>query len=760
MTPEEIARQLGGDKARRSGKGWSTICPAHEDRNPSLSVGDGDNGGIVVRCHAGCPQDDVIAALEAKGIRLNGRDEAEKPRIAATYDYVDEFATPIFQTVRYIPKAFKQRHPDGTGDWVWNLQGIKVVPYNLPAVIEAIGAERVVLVVEGEKDVDNLAKLGVTATCNHGGAKKWRAEHAGFLKGADVVIIPDNDAPGQDHVDIVAKSLARIAARIRVLRLPGLPEKGDVSDWIAVGGTRDQLDALIDATPDWTSTLPEEGGAPNGRAGDDTWPDPDLSLIDDDRIPAPIFPWDAVPPGWVDWLKGASEDTGAPVDYLFANLLGTASGIIGNARRVSPWRGWVEQPHLWIANVGNPSAMKTPALAPFKLACRAIEKREQPALDEALQRWETKVEAAKAATDAWKDSVKGAVKNGRDPPEKPANALEPERPPPPRILISDATTEAAVDLLAHNPRGVVLTRSELAGWLGQLDRYGGAGADRAFYIEAWDGQAHVVDRVKNKGEPIRVPYASLAIAGTIQPEKLGEVFTAPDDGLVARFLFIWPEPLEPRQPLTAGQHQRAAFLEQAFGRLRQLRMDRDPFGEPVPVSTRLDGEGALEVLNKVRKEVFEANKQETGVIAGWRGKNPGRLLRIALVIELLEWAASDVAEPPTRISATSIKRAAEYLDYAAAMMIRCLGELMLTKPQRDAAKVARLIMDNRMPELNPRDLYQGRLGNSRARPLRGFHGLRNNAHRKAVITELEGAEWIRPRQRGTWAVNPKILRGS
>jgi uncharacterized protein DUF3987 len=281
------------------------------------------------------------------------------------------------------------------------------------------------------------------------------------------------------------------------------------------------------------------------------WSDPDILLISDDQMPPPAFDWETVPPTWRDCLRDMSETTGAVVDYIFLSLLVTASSIVGNARRVSPWGGWVEQPHLWGAAVGNPSSMKSPALKPFKNACRAIEKTEAPAHEKELRKWESKVEAAKAAADLWKSKVKDAVNNSKEPPEKPANANEPERPPPPRILISDATTEAAVHLLAHNPRGLTLGRSELAGWLGQLDRYGGAGSDRAFYIEAWDGQSHVADRVKDKGVPVRVPFASLAIIGTIQPDKLREVYSAADDGLVARFIFIWPEPIPPRRPKTS-----------------------------------------------------------------------------------------------------------------------------------------------------------------------------------------------------------------
>jgi hypothetical protein len=264
MAPEEIARQLGGKK---KGNGWVAKCPAHNDDDPSLSIGRGDNGCAVVHCHAGCSQERVIAVLNEKNITLNGEERnkangsgAGKQRIVATYDYVDEQGKLLFQSVRYVPKRFKQRQPDGS-DWKWNLQGVRKVPYNLPAVIEAISTERIVCVVEGEKDVDNLAKLGITATCNSGGAKKWRDKHSAFLKGADVVVIPDNDLIGREHANIVAKSLAGIAARIRILQFPDLPEKGDASDWIAAGGTREQLDALVAAAPEWVPRSAQADGA-------------------------------------------------------------------------------------------------------------------------------------------------------------------------------------------------------------------------------------------------------------------------------------------------------------------------------------------------------------------------------------------------------------------------------------------------------------------------------------------------------------------
>lgn len=250
---EGLANALGG---KRAGRAWKARCPVHDDAVASLAIGT-KGGRTVFRCHAGCDQEAVLAALRQAGHwpAINGA-SAPKPIIAATYDYRDEHGELLFQSVRYVPKDFRQRRPDGGGGWIWKMDGVRVIPYRLPEILEAIASGHPVFVVEGEKDADSLARLGIAATTNVSGAGKWRTEHAAFLKGADVIIIPDNDEPGREHAEMVAKSLAGIATRTRLLRLPNLPEKGDASDWLAAGGTADALWRLADAAPDWS-----EGGA-------------------------------------------------------------------------------------------------------------------------------------------------------------------------------------------------------------------------------------------------------------------------------------------------------------------------------------------------------------------------------------------------------------------------------------------------------------------------------------------------------------------
>jgi len=168
----------------------------------------------------------------------------------ATYSYTDEDGAVLFEVVRFEPKDFRQRRPDGRGGWIWNLDHVRRVPFHLPQLLAAKG--KTVHVVEGEKDVLALERIGLVATCNPGGAGKWREEFAAHFRGADVVILPDNDAAGEAHARQVAASLRPIAARVRILRLPGLGPKEDVSDWIARGGTAEEIARLASAVEEDT----------------------------------------------------------------------------------------------------------------------------------------------------------------------------------------------------------------------------------------------------------------------------------------------------------------------------------------------------------------------------------------------------------------------------------------------------------------------------------------------------------------------------
>lgn len=226
----------------RGNRGYAR-CPAHEDQHRSLSLGVGRDGQGLVKCHAGCTLEEVLKAvdMEVKDLwptqeeklpdwleKLRPRDEGGAQ---AFYDYVDENGTLLYQVIRFPDKQFRQRRLEGPV-WVWNLNGVRRVLYRLPELIAAPPDDPIVIC-EGEKDVENLIAIGCRATTGPGGAGKWSAEFGDFLKGRDVVIIPDNDKPGRVHAELVSSALLGVARSIRVVELPGLPEHGDVSDWLA-----------------------------------------------------------------------------------------------------------------------------------------------------------------------------------------------------------------------------------------------------------------------------------------------------------------------------------------------------------------------------------------------------------------------------------------------------------------------------------------------------------------------------------------------
>jgi hypothetical protein len=153
----------------------------------------------------------------------------------------------LFDVVRGPGKKFSQRHWDpDTEDWIWNVQDVRRVPYRLPELVEAVAAGETVFVVEGEKDADRLAREGLVATTNPSGAGQWKNEYSTYLAGARVVIIPDNDQPGQDHADKVLDSVSGAASSAAIVTLPDLADKGDVSDWLNNGYTVSELVELAD----------------------------------------------------------------------------------------------------------------------------------------------------------------------------------------------------------------------------------------------------------------------------------------------------------------------------------------------------------------------------------------------------------------------------------------------------------------------------------------------------------------------------------
>ena len=314
------------------------VCPAHDDHTPSLALKKNEKGDVFVHCYAGCSTEEVLKAVGFESSELYAKNSI----IDAKYDYVDENNTLLFQVVRFNPKGFVQRRPNGKGGWGWKVKGaVRPVLYRLPQLLASKRAKAMVFVTEGEKDADNLAALGLTATTNPGGAEKWEPRYSESLRDRCVAILPDNDKAGKDHAEQVASALAGIAYEVKIVDLPGLPKKGDVSDWLAAGGTRDALFALVEKTPATINLINVIPASPGNNVNN-------VNLTGSTQDAAPITLIKLIKPpvlaeaayyGLVgEFLRAVAPHSEATDPGVLAHLLPSIGMLIGPG------------PHIWAGN--------------------------------------------------------------------------------------------------------------------------------------------------------------------------------------------------------------------------------------------------------------------------------------------------------------------------------------------------------------------------------------------------------------------------
>ncbi len=269
-----------------TGGGWTAKCPAHDDRKASLSIGRGDDGRVLLHCHRGCDLDAILGAADLTRAALfvpsdgNGHSSG-RPPVIAEYVYREAEGVVRYRKTRTADKQFFFAKPDGHGGWITSrkqngdkpvMAGVERLLYRYNELRErsenASTETFRVYIPEGEKDADNLWPLDLPATTNDGGAGKWTAALTAQLKAigvTDVVCLPDNDPPGRAHMQAVARSCTAAGIIVRVVELPGLPVKGDISDWLDAGHTKDELLALVAQAPVWTPGEATEQTVLGGR---------------------------------------------------------------------------------------------------------------------------------------------------------------------------------------------------------------------------------------------------------------------------------------------------------------------------------------------------------------------------------------------------------------------------------------------------------------------------------------------------------------
>ncbi len=653
MTPVE--RLLGKlPDAKQAGKGWSAQCPAHDDRRASLSISEGDDGRALIKCHAGCAADAICAAV---GLRVgdlmvsaDARAAASscktggKPRILAQYDYCDETGNLAFQVVRFEPKDFRQRRPKSGGGWDWSVKGVRVLPYRLPKLLAE--PARPVVVVEGEKDCDNLARIGVMATCNAGGAGKWKAQHSEFLRGRCVIVLPDNDDAGRNHGQQVAQLLHGIAESVRIVELPGLPPKGDVSDWIAAGGTNAELTRLADAAPDWTPAFSPVNAALS-------WPE----IASFDALGLPEFPTQSLPDELREWVEAESHATQTPADLAALLALSVCSACLARRVIVEPRPGWREPVNLFTAVLLEPGNRKS---AVFAEAMKPLRELEAELIEAA------RPGVARAQSDRRQDEARlrklektAAEKHGDEAAQArneagnlAADLADDAEPVLPRLLVDDATAEKLGMMLAEQGGRIASMSPEGSVFDLMAGLYSKSGIPQfGVYLMGHSGDDLITDRVSRKG--VRVERPALTCAYAMQPaviKGLAENAAFRGRGLLARFLYAAPQSWIGRREI--GTAPVSDATREAY-RLT-VRALAEGEGETVLQLTGNATRSLRDWESEIESMLGDGGAME--IMRDWGAKLAGATLRLAAVLHCVEHGPTGRIEGRTTAAAVAIAR--------------------------------------------------------------------------------------------------------
>jgi hypothetical protein len=429
-------------------------------------------------------------------------------------------------------------------------------------------------------------------------------------------------------------------------------------------------------------------------------------------------------------VRDLAAGAGAPAEYVAVSILAVAASLIGAKRSVQPFATapqWREPCVLWVAPVGDPSSNKSPAIDAATGPLKGMERELAEHHKAGLIGWHTVAERAKAERAAWQADVKIATKEGVATPCMPDAAVDPDEPQRPRLMVGDVTPEAVMEILAGNPNGILHLRDELAGWLMAFDRYSPGG--REFWLEAFGGRHFTVDR-KSLKAPLSIQFNGVTVLGGIQPEKLSEcLLKTADDGLVARFLWAWPDPIRYQRPTGVAD---TALLERIYRRLLDLRPARDEEGRAVPIVLMLNDAAGM-IFEEWIRDNDTAIGEAAGLYKGFLGKLRGLVLRLSLVVELVAWASGNAPEP-TAIRAETLSSVLGFIeDYAKPSAVRVFGDAALPLSERNAAALARHIIKTKAQRINLRAV----------RRESGIATLKAAADVEAATEALVEAGWLR-----------------
>jgi len=757
--------RVKSEKAEATG-----LCPFHDDHNPSLSVNIEkgiykcfacEASGDIFTFYQKLKKVDFPTALKEIAEMQNIADANVKPKVVATFEYKNTEGKTLYTKERVEPgrngkkKEFFFKHKNGD-KWVIG-RGCDAIPYNLPQLATA----KYAFIVEGEAKADLLTGWGFVATCLDSGANSlWKDSYLQFFRGKDkIVILPDNDKPGKAYALKIANALYSHLGEIKVVNLTELPEKGDIVDWAKTeGNDKDKLAGLIKAASTWEPNKNIAGVTPPIL-----WPEPEP--LPEALLSVPALNPTMIPEAFRDWIVDIGERMQCPLDYPAAASIVMIATVVGKRIGVFPKThdSWLVTPNLWGCIIGSPGQLKTHSANTAFEPLRQLASKEREGYKAVLREYGATQEVMKAQEDAIRAGLKKAAK-GND--EAKMDELkqkfidsntkqEEEKPSEKRHIVNDTTVEKLGEILEANSQGVLVYRDELTGWLYTLDKAGHE-SDRAFYLEAWDGNgSFTYDRI-GRGT-LHISSACISLFGTIQPSKLlpyihGTVTGKNDDGLFQRLqIMVYPD--EPKNWKNIDRKPNENAIEQVYRIVEKLSCGNpEEFGAVSVEGTdsyamKFTPE-AQNLFNEWRSglEIQIRQDDEHSALCSHLAKYRSLMPSLALLFHLIGVADGQVS--PGNISLEATQMAAAWTGYLQEHARRIYG-LGIDAKVNAAKNLLRKIELGRLgDEFKVRDIY-----------LKGWAQLNTSQDAQSACVLLVDYGWIMavPQESTTSGGRPTVL---